>query len=82
MRRQEEALLRSGQPPRIARRLAYVVLAVVALALPAWSMAAAPVEPYGKHDAGGFRDVLPPGQRVDANAAQISQFEATLCWPR
>jgi acyl-homoserine lactone acylase PvdQ len=77
MRRQEEALFRSGQPPRVARRLAYAAIAAIALALPASAMAAAPVEPYGKHDAGGFRNVLPPGQGANANAAQIAQFEAT-----
>src|SRR5215212_10313285 len=78
MRRQEEALFfGSGQPPRSARRLACWVLAAVALALPASAAAAAPVEPYAKHDAGGFRNVLPPAQGTNANINQIGQFEAT-----
>src|SRR5436190_821641 len=77
VRRQEEALFGSGEPPRLARRLACGVMAAVALALPASAMAGAPVEPYGKHDSGGFRNVLPPAQGTDANLAQIAQFEAT-----
>jgi acyl-homoserine lactone acylase PvdQ len=77
MRRQEEALFGPGQPPRTARRLAFGVLAAIALAFPASAIAAAPIQPYGKHDAGGFRNVLPPAQGTNANLNQITQFEAT-----
>src|SRR3954452_1239147 len=77
VRRQEEALFGSGKPPRFARRLTCGVLAAVALAFPAGAVAGAPIEPYGKHDSGGFRNVLPPAQGTDANLNQILQFEAT-----
>jgi acyl-homoserine lactone acylase PvdQ len=69
--------LGSGQPPRSARRLAFGVLAAIVLAFPASAMAAAPTQPYGKHDAGGFRNVLPPAQGTNANINQIGQFEST-----
>jgi acyl-homoserine lactone acylase PvdQ len=77
MRRQEEALFRSGQPPRFARRLAYGVLAAVLLALPAGASAAAQPQPYGKNDAGGFRNVLPPAQGANASIDEIAAFQAT-----
>ena len=34
------------------------------------------VAPYGANDAGGFRNVLPPGEAGVANALQLGQFEA------
>src|SRR5215207_1057576 len=74
VRRQEEALFESGQPPRLARRLACGVAAAVALALPTGAMAAAPPQPYGKHDAGGFRNVLPPAQGANASVQDIIAF--------
>src|SRR5436190_14435815 len=37
---------------------------------------AAAIPPYGTHDAGGFRNVLPPGEAGTDNAAQLLQFEA------
>src|SRR5215208_3791870 len=78
MRRQEEALFRSGPPPRTARRLAYGVLAAAALAFPAGAAAAvAPPQPYGHHDAGGFLNVLPPAQGTNANLQDIIAFEST-----
>jgi hypothetical protein len=77
MRRQEEALFRFGQPPRTARRLVYGVLLAVALALPAGTMGAPSPQPYGKHDAGGFRNVLPPAQGTNANLQDIIAFQAT-----
>ena len=49
----------------------------MALALPAGAIAAPPAEPYGKHDAGGFRNVLPPAQGRNANLADIARFEST-----
>jgi acyl-homoserine lactone acylase PvdQ len=47
------------------------------LALPVGAMAAASPEPYGKHDAGGFRNVLPPAQGGNASLHDITVFEAT-----
>ena len=43
---------------------------------PASAGAAPTPQPYGTHDSGGFRNVLPPGQGGLANAAQIAAFEA------
>jgi acyl-homoserine lactone acylase PvdQ len=37
----------------------------------------APVEPYGANDAGGFRDILPPGTRGHYNAVELAAFLAT-----
>src|SRR5262249_49328970 len=34
-------------------------------------------QPYGTNDAGGFRNVLPPGENGFDNAAQLAAFEAT-----
>ena len=42
---------------------------------------AAAVAPYGTHDAGGFRNVLPPGEAGADNAAQLAQFEANGTYP-
>jgi acyl-homoserine lactone acylase PvdQ len=52
-----------------------VVALVVCLALCARAAAAAPVEPYGANDAGGFRNVLPAGENGLVNAKQLSEFE-------
>src|ERR1700736_5199302 len=49
-----------------------VVALVVCLALCARAAAAAPVEPYGANDAGGFRNVLPAGENGLVNAKQLS----------
>ena len=53
-------------------------LVVVVLAL-AWAphAEAAPAEAYGKDDAGGFRNVLPPGTRGLDNVFQLAAFQAT-----
>src|SRR4051812_14550901 len=61
--------------------------ALAALALAAWAPAASaqlPIggsgpsaQPYGTNDAGGFRNVLPPGENGLDNAAQFAQFEAS-----
>src|SRR5688500_15228980 len=45
------------------------------------SPAAAAVEPYGTNDAGGFRNVLPPGQAGTDNALQLAAFTATGARP-
>jgi acyl-homoserine lactone acylase PvdQ len=54
------------------------IFAVAALAT---ALAAAPagaaVQPYGTNDAGGFRNVLPPGAHGTDNAIQLAQFQAT-----
>src|SRR5436190_4380846 len=42
---------------------------------------AAAIPPYGTHDAGGFRNVLPPGEAGTDNAAQLAQFQATGSYP-
>jgi len=62
--------------------------AILALALASASSApgASPskgpaVAPYGTNDAGGFRNVLPPGEAGTDNATQLAQFEATGAYP-
>src|SRR4051812_5724191 len=61
---------------------------VLALLFAAWtaaptSAAAAGPEPqpYGAHDAGGFRNVLPPGQGHNANLGDIAAFESNGTMP-
>ncbi|CAN5420800.1 penicillin acylase family protein [soil metagenome] len=46
------------------------------LAGPALAAGPAP-EPYGTHDAGGFRNILPPGANGTDNAAQLGAFTLT-----
>jgi acyl-homoserine lactone acylase PvdQ len=48
------------------------LIALVAFALPA--TAAAQVAPFGENDAGGFRNVLPPGEAGVDNALQLGAF--------
>src|SRR5215212_8669186 len=55
------------------RHALVAALAGVALAAPAH----AAVEPYGTNDAGGFRNVLPPGTAGVDNAVQLAAFEAS-----
>jgi acyl-homoserine lactone acylase PvdQ len=43
--------------------------------------AAAAIPPYGTDDAGGFRNVLPPGEAGTDNAVQFAQFNATGAYP-
>jgi acyl-homoserine lactone acylase PvdQ len=62
---------------RSAFRLALIAVLV---GLPAASAEAAP-QPYGTNDAGGFRDVLPPGENGLANLAQILAFRGTGALP-
>jgi len=38
---------------------------------------AAVVQPYGANDAGGFRNVLPPGSAGTDNFAQLAQYQST-----
>ena len=64
-----------------ARAVAAWVTAVVLLELcrrsrpgAAAALAAAPVQPYGANDAGGFRNVLPPGENGTDNARQLARI--------
>ncbi len=61
---------------RFVSRLS-ALLAVAVLAGWAASSAAAevPIQPYGTNDAGGFRNVLPPGENGLDNALQLAQFQ-------
>src|SRR4051794_591760 len=45
------------------------------LAAPA-APAAAAVQPYSTNDAGGFRNVLPPGEAGTDNVAQLAAYQA------
>ncbi|MFL5866428.1 MAG: penicillin acylase family protein [Thermoleophilaceae bacterium] len=49
-----------------------IVALVLAFAAPAYGA----VQPYGTNDAGGFRNVLPPGEQGTDNALELGQFEA------
>jgi Penicillin amidase len=53
-----------------------LALAALAIALAA-APARAAVQPYGAVDAGGFRNVLPPGANGTDNVIQLAQFQAT-----
>jgi hypothetical protein len=55
-------------------RVAVAVVAALILAVPAAAHAA--VDPYGTNDAGGFRNVLPPGEAGTDNALQLAAFTA------
>jgi acyl-homoserine lactone acylase PvdQ len=48
--------------------------AAVLLCAPAFAAAAPDPLPYGANDAGGFRNILPPGQGQSVNAAEIALF--------
>ncbi|HEX4718365.1 MAG TPA: penicillin acylase family protein, partial [Thermoleophilaceae bacterium] len=73
--------------PRRRRRLIVLPIAMAMAAAPAHAQplplplpgtgAGAPIQPYGTNDAGGFRNVLPPGEAGTDNAAQLAAFEAT-----
>ncbi len=62
---------------RIAAALA-LSLSVVALSAPG---ASAAVQPYGTNDAGGFRNVLPPGANGLDNLAQLFAFKGLGALP-
>jgi acyl-homoserine lactone acylase PvdQ len=57
-----------------------LVAALVALGIAA-SPAAAQVTPYGTNDAGGFLNVLPPGEAGVDNAVQFAAYEAAHLIP-
>lgn len=52
------------------------VFFISALVLAAAAPAHAAVQPYGTNDAGGFRNVLPPGSAGNDNALQLAAFQA------
>ncbi len=56
-----------------ARPALSLSIALVALAIAAPPVAAAPA-PYGANDAGGFRNVLPPGENGTASFSEILAF--------
>ena len=53
----------------------------VAAATPAPAAAAPEPQPYRANDAGGFLNILPPGQNGHANAAQVGAFLTTGARP-
>ena len=57
-----------------------ICLAVGAIAFAATAAANA-VQPYGTNDAGGFRNVLPPGENGLDNLPQVLSFKATKTIP-
>src|SRR3954470_18392677 len=58
------------------RGRAAVVVVVAAMSLGIAGSAAAAIQPYGTNDAGGFRNVLPPGEQGVDNAIELGQFTA------
>ncbi|HSS33192.1 MAG TPA: penicillin acylase family protein [Solirubrobacterales bacterium] len=63
----------------MALPLVLVALAIAAMA-PATSAAVLP-QPYGTNDAGGFRNVLPPGENGLATFQQILEFKGSKAIP-
>src|ERR1700730_16313331 len=55
--------------------------AAVAVCLSIPSPAGAAVQPYGTNDAGGFRNVLPPGENGLDNASQLAEFQLNKTYP-
>lgn len=58
----------------ISVALAFGLLATPAVAQPS-------VQPYGTNDAGGFLNVLPPGENGLVNPAELAQNQATGATP-
>ena len=52
-----------------------LIALVAAAALTATAPAHAAVQPYGTNDAGGFRNVLPPGEAGTDNLVQLLAFQ-------
>ena len=71
-----------GNRPADRRRpaVASLCLAILASLAAAASSPAAP-QPYGTNDAGGFRNVLPPGADGIDNALELAAFQATGAYP-
>jgi acyl-homoserine lactone acylase PvdQ len=84
---------RTASKAPYAARIGAGVLALAATLAPALAtasdtpasspskLAAAAIPPYGTDDAGGFRNVLPPGEAGTDNAVQLAQFQATGTYP-
>ena len=51
------------------------VLAALGAACPAGALGAGPVQPYGMNDAGGFRNILPPGTNGLVTVSQLAAYE-------
>jgi acyl-homoserine lactone acylase PvdQ len=58
-------------------KLIAAVVAAAALVVPATANAAPEPGAYGDNDAGGFLNILPPGQGQSVNAAEIAAFLST-----
>jgi acyl-homoserine lactone acylase PvdQ len=65
----------------VRRRVILAVTALAIAALPASALAAPTPSPYGTDDAGGFRNILPPGTNGSDNAVQLAQFLGTGARP-
>jgi acyl-homoserine lactone acylase PvdQ len=61
----------------VSYRAFLAAAAIACLTIPANATAEVPVEPYGSHDAGGFRNVLPAGENGLDNATQLAEFQAS-----
>jgi acyl-homoserine lactone acylase PvdQ len=72
---------RATVPSKGWQRALVVAVAVLSLAAPVTAIAAAPVQPYGTNDAGGFRNVLPSGQNGLDNATQLAEFQLNGTYP-
>ncbi|HEY8502742.1 MAG TPA: penicillin acylase family protein [Solirubrobacterales bacterium] len=66
---------------RVCSRFVPLVLALCVLAAFAPGAGAATPQPYGTNDAGGFRNVLPPGENGLATFTQILAFRGTGVLP-
>lgn len=63
------------------RRFVALAAALAGLGLAGAAVAAAAVQPYGANDAGGFRNVLPPGENGLDNLQQLFQFRGVGALP-
>jgi len=62
------------------------IVRVLIAAIAAWVLLVAPAgaatpQPYGTNDAGGFRNVLPPGENGLDTLPQLATFQATGNYP-
>jgi len=65
----------------LASVIAFVLAACSSMACAGPASAAAPVQPYGTNDAGGFRSVLPSGENGTDNAQQLAEFRLGGTYP-
>ncbi len=66
----------------LRRSLLAFLSALTCLAVFAGSAAANAVQPYGANDAGGFRNVLPPGENGLDNLPQVLEYKASKKIPK